>query len=141
MSPRWLHWPAAAAAGDPWDVLGDGEFTETWNDGTTTVLVPTTAYTNSFPSLAFTSAAGQLRTRYWNLDAGDIAPPFIVQYNETQATWSKFAYDSGGNPTTGTFEVQDYDAVSGALPTAGDTVYWIFQSGDPGDLSGWGAYS
>jgi len=140
MSPRWLHWPAAAAAGDPWDTYGDGEFTETW-DGSTTVLVATSAYENSPGNIQFTTSGGQLRTRYWNLDAGDIAPPYIVQYNSTQATWSKFAFDSAGNPTSGTNVVQDYDVVTGAIPTSGDVVYWIYQSADPGIVSGWGAYS
>jgi len=80
-------------------------------------------------------------SRYWN--SGE-PPPYVAVWNDTDGQWlgvagftnigSRRAFYGSPAIATATGAVEDLD------DSAGDTIYIIYLSQDPGDFSGWRDY-
>lgn len=137
MSPRWLHWPAAAAAAE-WSVYKDGIFrVDNWNVNDTTgvtltVLESSTSYAT--PTDNFYSSP--TRGRYYNTGG---YPDWIAIWHITGNAWIG-AFQVSAVFSTAPNLVVRWGAVGSHTMTAGDSYIIVYQTQDPSFSVSWASY-
>jgi hypothetical protein len=133
MSPRWLHWPAAAPSGDDWDTYAsDNRYKTNW---TNLVNIVHTEINYKCYSSTVAGSAG-------NYDFGVYSDDTIAAI----AVWGPIA----GSPSWSLHTFAGPGGASGGRDAYGDgsqlmssgTGDWIMVTlkSDPGTTSGWRAY-
>jgi len=149
MSPRWLHWPAAAAGVD-WDTYEDGIWKISSLSGTRSGAFVRTSTNFPYPtSQGFETDSDRLVGAPF--PTINDAPPYIALWNHTDQLWitdtaaprrsslassSRAFYDDGGS-----FEIDGITHGYASLTSmVGDEIYLIYLTQDPGSITGWRDY-
>jgi len=148
MSPPTVQF-IPAVGGVDWDTYEGGiwkvDSLELGSSGT--VFTGTLVSASSYPTTdarglqGWASSNNRPISRYWN--TGEY-PPYVAVWNDTDGRWlgvagfnnlgSNRAYYS--NPSISTAD----GAVENLNASAGETIYFVYLSQDPGDFSGWRDY-